>query len=101
MAATVYMAIFLYNAVSPPVLFHNLPLLSAFCSKPKSCLLHKGDQALEQVARKAVETPSLEIIKTQLDAVLSNLLQLILFSAGWWSRQSQELPSHLILSVIL
>lgn len=50
MAATVYMAIFLYNAVSPPVLFHNLPLLSAFCSKPKSCLLHKGDQALEQVA---------------------------------------------------
>jgi len=38
-------------------------------------LLHsEGDRDLEQTAQRAVESPSLEIFKPQLDAVLCSLL---------------------------
>lgn len=36
----------------------------------------------KRLVREAVETPSLEVLKTQLDTVLSSLLQLIMLSAG-------------------
>ena len=56
---------------------------------------------LAQVPREAVESPSLEIVKTQLDTALSNLLSLTLLWAAGWTRQSLEVPSCLILSVSL
>ena len=44
------------------------------------------DEALEQVPREAVGSPSLEIFKTQLDEALSNLLLLDLIRAEASSR---------------
>lgn len=37
---------------------------------------HESDEALEQVPREAVGSPSSDIFKTQLDEALSNLLLL-------------------------
>lgn len=41
----------------------------------KKLLCCESDQALEELSREVVEPPSAEISKTQLDTVLSNLLQ--------------------------
>lgn len=40
----------------------------------KNLFYYVGGQTLEQFAREVVESPSLEIFKTQLDMVLRNLL---------------------------
>lgn len=43
--------------------------------KPKKTLFYsRDDQTLEQVAQEFVEPPPLELLKTQLDLVLGNLL---------------------------
>ena len=61
----------------------------------------EGDGALEQVAREAVESPSLEIFKTHLDKVLCSLLWVTLLRQGGWTRRSTEVPSNPYHSVIL
>jgi len=50
--------------------------------------------------REAVESP-LEIFKTRLDAVLCNLLWVILLWQGGWTRRSPEVPPNPYHSVIL
>lgn len=50
--------------------------------------------------RLAVESPSLELFKTQLDEVLHNLLYLALLWTGCWTRQSPEVPTIPSISVI-
>jgi len=48
----------------------------------------------KRLPREIVESLSLHVFKTQLDAVLSNLLYLALLSAGWGTG-SPQVPSSL------
>lgn len=59
-----------------------------------------GIEHQHRLSREVVETPSLQILKTQQDTALSNLQQLALLEGGdiLWST---EIPSHLNQSVIL
>ncbi|QEA01227.1 hypothetical protein D0439_22375 [Lysinibacillus fusiformis] len=50
--------------------------------------------------REVAEAPSTEIVKTQLDTVLGNLLWVTPLEQGGWTRSSQEVPSNLNHSVI-
>lgn len=59
----------------------------------------ESGQILEQVALEDCRDSSLEILKTQLDIILCNLLQPTLLKG--WSRSSQEAPSSLCDSVWL
>ncbi|KAK4829556.1 hypothetical protein QYF61_005225 [Mycteria americana] len=48
-----------------------------------------------RLPREVVKSPPVEILKTQLDIALSNLLYLTLLEQEGWTRQSQEAPSNL------
>ena len=54
-----------------------------------------------RLPREVMESPSLEMLKTQLDTALNNLLYLTLLSARGWTGQSLEVPANLNYSVIL
>ena len=54
-----------------------------------------------RLPREAVESPSLEIFKTHLDAVLCSLLHVTLLQQGGWTRWPTEVPSNPYHSVIL
>ena len=54
-----------------------------------------------RLPREVVESPSLEIFKTRLDAVLCSLLWVTLLRQGGWTRWPTEVPSKPEHSVIL
>ena len=54
-----------------------------------------------RLPREVVESPSPEIFKTRLDAVLCSLLWVTLLRQGGWTRRPTEVPSNLYHSVIL
>jgi len=56
---------------------HEVP--SEYEEKPLYCM---GDRAWEQVAREAVQAPTLEILKTCLDVALCNVLHVSLLEQG-------------------
>jgi len=54
-----------------------------------------------RLPREAVESPSLETLKSHLDKVLDNQFWVVLFEQGGWIRRPPEVPSNLSQSVIL
>jgi len=54
-----------------------------------------------RLPREVVESPSLELFKTRLDAVLCSLLWVTLLQQGGWTRWLTEVPSNPYYSVIL
>lgn len=66
----------------------------------KNCTV-RVTEPWDRLPRETVESPSSEILKTQVDAVLSDLLWLTSPWRGGWMSQSPEVPSSLIHSLTL
>lgn len=73
-------------------------LKDSFNQQAFSCV---GDQMLEQFAREAADSPSYQMLKTQLDKVLSTCSRWPFFEQGGWTRWSPEVPSNFNHLVIL
>lgn len=68
--------------------------------RKKNCTV-RVTEPWDRLPRETVESPSSEILKTQVDAVLSDLLWLTSPWRGGWMSQSPEVPSSLIHSLTL
>ena len=73
---------------------HKLKPMKFHLKARNHLLTVRGVKQRTELSREAVESPSLEILKTQLDYVLCNQLKLTLLEQLAWTKASQEVPSN-------
>lgn len=65
-------------------------------------LITRGVKHGKRLPREAVESPSMKLLKTWVNTVIRNLIQLVLPNWGWsYTTSSPKVPCHLNHSVIL